>query len=75
MSVGVSRRAFLAGGASLAGIGSVCVLVPGAAAAVLFDKVPTLFAMPGKAGPPCSSLPWIAAGRLSTIRPPSIAGR
>jgi hypothetical protein len=35
MSVSVSRRAFLAGGASLAGIGSVCVLVPGAAAAVV----------------------------------------
>ena len=35
MSVGLSRRAFLAGGASLAGIGSATVLVPRAAAAVL----------------------------------------
>lgn len=36
MRPGLSRRAFLAGGASLAGIGSVSVLVPqGAAAAVL----------------------------------------
>ena len=35
MSVGLSRRAFLAGGASLAGIGSATVLVPRATAAVL----------------------------------------
>lgn len=39
MSVGWSRRAFVAGGASLVGIGSVCVLVPRAAAALL-DPAP-----------------------------------
>lgn len=35
MSVSLSRRAFLAGGASLAGVGSVCALAPRAAAAML----------------------------------------
>lgn len=35
MSVSLSRRAFLAGAASLAGVGSVCALAPRAAAAML----------------------------------------